>query len=69
MPIYEFICSECKDKSEMRVKFDTPYPPCSVCGKPLEKQFSAVPVHFKGSGWASTDLKRPRQQGSVWDNE
>ena len=39
---------------------DDPVTPCEVCGAPVERVFHPVAVHFKGSGFYSTDYGRNR---------
>ena len=59
MPIYEFKCPE-GHVFELFQRMSDPAPEaCSVCGKgPLEKVLYPVAVHFKGSGFYSTDYGR-----------
>jgi len=42
MPIYEFVCTECKNNFEKLVKNSKQKVPCPKCGsKKVEKKFSA----------------------------
>ncbi len=56
MPIYEFQCTKCHDRTEVIQKFtDPPYPICSKCGGDVKKLMSAPAIQFKGSGFYKTD--------------
>jgi putative FmdB family regulatory protein len=59
VPIYEFKCPE-GHVFELFQRMSDPAPDaCPVCGKgPLEKVLYPVAVHFKGSGFYSTDYGR-----------
>ena len=59
VPIYEFRCPK-GHQFEVFHKMADPDPEvCEVCGKgPLVKVLHPVPVHFKGSGFYSTDYGR-----------
>ena len=37
---------------------DDPVSTCQVCGEPVERVFRPVAVHFKGSGFYTTDYAR-----------
>ena len=39
---------------------EDPIAVCQVCGAPVERVFRPVAVHFKGSGFYSTDYGRKR---------
>ena len=49
MPIFDFICKECKKVFEKMVRTDTAQVECPDCGSSTEKKISA-PAHFTGSG-------------------
>jgi putative FmdB family regulatory protein len=58
MPIYDYLCSNCGQKTEIIHGIDAPPPGfCPVCGAEgtLRKTFATPAVHFKGSGWAKKD--------------
>lgn len=61
MPIYEYRCPN-GDTFELFQKMTDPPPAaCPVCGAgPVEKLLFPVAVHFKGSGFYSTDYGRGR---------
>ena len=58
MPIYDYLCSNCGQKTEVIHGINAPAPRyCPVCGAEgtLRKTFATPAVHFKGSGWAKKD--------------
>ncbi len=58
MPIYEYACTSCGERTEAKQSFDDPpLEDCPHCGGKLRKLFSPVGVVFKGSGFYSTDAK------------
>jgi len=59
VPIYEFRCPK-GHLFEVFHRMADPDPEvCEVCGAaPLTKIFHPVPIHFKGSGFYSTDYGR-----------
>ncbi len=61
MPIYEYRCSDGHDFEVVQKMIDDPVTKCEVCGKPVERVFSPVAVHYKGSGFYTTDYARKGQ--------
>ncbi len=58
MPIYDYVCASCHQKTEVIHGIEAPGPRfCPSCGAEgtLRKTFAAPTVHFKGSGWAKKD--------------
>jgi putative FmdB family regulatory protein len=58
MPIYDYLCSNCGQTTEVIHGIDAPGPRyCPACGAEgtLRKTFATPTVHFKGSGWAKKD--------------
>jgi putative FmdB family regulatory protein len=58
VPIYDYICSNCRHRTEVIHGINEAGPRfCPACGAEgtLTKAFSAPTVHFKGSGWAKKD--------------
>ena len=55
MPTYEYRCEKGHDFEVMRRMSDDPVIECQVCGAPVQRVFSPVAVHFKGTGFYSTD--------------
>lgn len=59
MPIYEYACTACGERTEARQGFDDlPLEECPICGGVLRKLYSPVGIVFKGSGFYSTDAKK-----------
>jgi putative FmdB family regulatory protein len=58
MPIYEYKCSDGHTFEVIQSMADDPVGECEVCGKPVERVFHPVAVHFKGSGFYTTDYAR-----------
>ena len=58
MPIYDYLCANCGQLTEVIHGIDAPGPRfCPNCGAEgtLRKSFAPPAVHFKGSGWAKKD--------------
>lgn len=59
MPIYEYACTTCGERTEAKQGFDDPpLVTCENCGGKLRKLYSPVGVVFKGSGFYSTDARK-----------
>lgn len=59
MPTYAYRCSECGHAFDLRQSFDSAsQSDCPRCGKLASRQFTAVPIVFKGSGWYTTDYAK-----------
>jgi putative FmdB family regulatory protein len=59
MPIYEYACTNCGERTEAKQGFDDPpLEECPICGGHLRKLYSPVGIVFKGSGFYSTDGKK-----------
>lgn len=66
MPIYEYRCPNGHTFEVFQRMSDPPAETCVTCGEgPVEKLLFPVAVHFKGSGFYSTDYgrgkKKPRE--------
>jgi putative FmdB family regulatory protein len=57
MPIYEYRCENGHTFEVVQRMSDEPVDACEQCGAPVERVFHPVAVHFKGSGFYSTDYK------------
>jgi len=52
MPLYEYECTLCKQRTEKIQKFSDPeITACPHCGGSLERVVSAPAIAFKGGGW------------------
>ena len=59
MPIYEYRCPNGHTFEVFQRMSDQPVSACETCGaSPVEKLLFPVAVHFKGSGFYSTDYGR-----------
>lgn len=65
MPIYGYRCSHCGHELEVPQSMsDEPLRVCPECGGALRKLLYPVGVHFKGSGFYTTDYKNGGSAGS-----
>ena len=65
MPVYEYACTSCGERTEAKQGFDEPpLVDCPHCGGILRKLFSPVGIVFKGSGFYSTDAKKASKASS-----
>jgi putative FmdB family regulatory protein len=55
MPIYEYKCENGHLFEVQQRMVDDPLSACEQCGAPVERVFHPIAVHFKGSGFYSTD--------------
>ena len=73
MPIYEYVCTACGERFEIKQKLSDP--PITTCadfscskGEPVTKVISPPAIMFKGSGWYVTDysdkFKEPKKVDS-----
>jgi putative FmdB family regulatory protein len=60
MPIYEYRCDNGHTFEEMQRMTDEPLSSCPTCGAPVARVFHPVAVHFKGSGFYSTDYGKKK---------
>lgn len=73
MPIYEYRCDECGASFEVLQRMsDDPLETCEKCGGRLQKVLHPVAIHFKGSGFYTTDYgkgsgRRPGGREGVSD--
>ena len=58
MPIYEYRCRNGHQFEAFQAMSDDPVSTCPECGAPVERVFRPVAVHFKGSGFYTTDYAR-----------
>jgi putative FmdB family regulatory protein len=69
LPIYEYRCKNGHVFDVMQSMSDDPVTECEVCGAPVERVFHPVAVHFKGSGFYTTDYGRNRSGAASSDSE
>lgn len=64
MPIYEYRCERGHNFEVTQRMIEDPLTSCSVCGAPVQRVFHPVAVHFKGSGFYTTDYKSKSKAAS-----
>jgi putative FmdB family regulatory protein len=69
MPIYEYRCDRGHTFEVMQRMTDDPLTSCSTCAAPVQRVFHPVAVHFKGSGFYSTDYGKKGSASSTSDSK
>jgi putative FmdB family regulatory protein len=64
MPIYEYRCDRGHTFEVIQRMTDDPLTSCSTCEAPVQRVFHPVAVHFKGSGFYSTDYGKKKAGAS-----
>ncbi|MDR7480980.1 MAG: zinc ribbon domain-containing protein [Armatimonadota bacterium] len=59
MPVYEYRCRQCRHQFEQVQPVGQPAPVCPRCGGETRKVYSSVGLIFKGSGFHTTDYRKP----------
>lgn len=65
MPIYEYRCDNDHTFEAFQSMADHALDACEVCGAPARRVLSAPAVHFKGSGFYTTDYARKGKKGGA----
>jgi putative FmdB family regulatory protein len=65
MPVYEYRCENGHTFEVLQRMSDDPVSKCEVCGEPVQRVFHPVAVHFKGSGFYTTDYGRKKGAGGT----
>ena len=60
MPLYEYRCENGHTFEVVQRMSDDPVGSCEVCGAPVQRVFHPVAVHFKGSGFYTTDYGKKK---------
>ena len=69
MPLYEYECTN-QHRFELRQGFyDTPVASCPTCEGKSRRVMHSVAVHYKGSGFYTTDYGRGKSAGSSSSKE
>lgn len=59
MPIYEYECTSCGHRFEVKQRFsDDPVATCPTCGNSVRRLLHPAGIIFRGSGFYITDYKR-----------
>jgi putative FmdB family regulatory protein len=69
MPIYEYRCLNGHTFEVIQSMSDDPVETCEECGAPVERVFHPIAVHFKGSGFYSTDYAAKGKADANKDGE
>jgi putative FmdB family regulatory protein len=70
MPFYEYRCPKGHTFEVFQKMTDEPVAVCETCGAaPVEKILFPVAVHYKGSGFYSTDYGRGGRKAASKDGE
>ena len=64
MPTYEYRCENGHEFETFQSMAEDPISECMECGAPAVRVLSAPAVHFKGSGFYTTDYARKGKKGS-----
>lgn len=51
LPTYDFQCKSCGNLVEVQTREPIP---CTFCGETMVRLYTAVPIHFKGTGFYKT---------------
>ena len=62
MPIYEYRCRNGHEFEVFQGMSEDPVSRCGECDAPVERVFHPVAVHFKGSGFYTTDYARGKSK-------
>jgi len=65
MPLYEYRCDRGHTFEVMQRMSDDPLTTCTTCEAPVQRVFHPVAVHFKGSGFYTTDYGRKKGAGAA----
>jgi putative FmdB family regulatory protein len=68
MPTYDYRCTEGHTFEVFQSITDDALTKCEVCGKPVQRVLHAPAVHFKGSGFYTTDYARKGSKQAASDS-
>jgi putative FmdB family regulatory protein len=69
MPIYEYRCEKGHTFEVMQSMSDDPLTSCTTCNASVQRVFHPVAVHFKGSGFYTTDYGRKKSGAATSSDE
>jgi putative FmdB family regulatory protein len=69
MPIYEYRCENGHIFEVIQKRTDDPVAVCQTCEAPVQRVFHPVAVHFKGSGFYSTDYGKKKSSDASTDTK
>ena len=64
MPLYDYRCDNGHTFEVMQRMSDSPLTECEQCGGPVQRVLHPPAVHFKGSGFYTTDYGRKKSGAS-----
>src|SRR4051794_24871512 len=64
MPVYEYRCERGHTFEVTQRMSDDPVTSCTTCEAPVQRVFHPVAVHFKGSGFYTTDYGKKGSKAS-----
>ncbi len=64
VPTYEYKCAEGHITEAFQKMTDAPLKKCATCGKKVERVLFAPSIHFKGTGFYSTDYGKGGKKSS-----
>ena len=68
MPIYEYRCDKGHEFETFQSMSEDSIAECMECGAPAQRVLSAPAVHFKGSGFYTTDYARKGKKSGSAEN-
>ncbi len=68
MPIYEYRCEEGHELEVLQRMTEDSLSSCQECGAPARRVLFAPAVHFKGSGFYTTDYAKKGKESSESDS-
>jgi putative FmdB family regulatory protein len=69
VPFYEYRCEKGHTFEVMQKMTDDPVSECEKCGRPVQRVFHPVAVHFKGSGFYNTDYGKKGSKAAEKSSE
>jgi putative FmdB family regulatory protein len=69
VPFYEYRCEKGHTFEVMQRMTDDPVSECEKCGRPVQRVFHPVAVHFKGSGFYNTDYGKKGSKAAEKSSE
>ena len=69
MPIYEYRCLNGHTFEVIQSMSEDPVARCPECAAPVERVFHPVAVHFKGSGFYTTDYAGKAKAGTTKEGD
>jgi putative FmdB family regulatory protein len=60
VPTYDYRCKNGHTFEVFQKMTDDPVTECETCGAPVERVFHPIAVHFKGSGFYTTDYAKKK---------